>query len=752
MPTPTPLGRQRLWPAALVSAISLGVYLRTLCPTVFVDGTGENIVSACTLGVPHPPGFPLFCLLAKAFSLLLPVGSAAYSINLFAAVLGAVAAGGLYLLLSAVGLRTLPAVAAALAFAFSATFWRQATIAEVYTLSLSLIILQIALLVHWRKGLPEPAAPAATQPAPAPKGKQKRRAPRDTPTRKPRRAGLRPHDRPLLWLAFTFGLGLTVHYNHLLLLPAYLYFLLAHDRSLVARWRVSAVALLAAASAFSLHLYAPLRSLANPPLDWGNPESLTNWWRYLTAAQYRGRMFSLPPARVLANLHDFLADLPAEFWWLGLAAALAGAVILFRRDRALFWMTALIVFTAALWSINYDIPWEIEVYYLPALLAMAIWIAFALHSADQWLRARKCPQWLSLSLLAVPALALTFNFGPNDLSRQRFVMDNALDLLDTVEPEAALLLPSTNPTFALIYLTRVEGAAPGLDLWKQEARGLLPIEQAIQPTSQEQRTPAPQFLAESLSRGRPVYAIDRQPEGALVGFAQIPWGCLYRLVPADQREFWLDRAPADIWRNYRFQPADQRFIYGSEQALIAGRYLLVQGDYAWEIGDHNSADASYQRALAIGASLPSIAAQLGQRYTEQGRTELAVSVYRQALADHEDAVIHNSLGAIYGRQNRLDEAETHFLRALALKPDFADARANLASVYGRRGEIDRAIAELELALEYDPTNLLALKNLSLAYANLGRRDEARDLLRRALAINPAQEDLREALRLLEQPR
>ncbi|MBE9566120.1 MAG: tetratricopeptide repeat protein, partial [Proteobacteria bacterium] len=73
-------------------------------------------------------------------------------------------------------------------------------------------------------------------------------------------------------------------------------------------------------------------------------------------------------------------------------------------------------------------------------------------------------------------------------------------------------------------------------------------------------------------------------------------------------------------------------------------------------------------------------------------------------------------------------------------------------VYGRRGEIDRAVAELELALEYDRTNLLALKNLSLAYANLGRRDEARDLLRRALAINPAQEDLREALRLLEQPR
>jgi hypothetical protein len=49
--------------AAFLAAFVL--YLLTLCPTVYVAGTGENATAAATLGVPHPPGFPLFCLLGR---------------------------------------------------------------------------------------------------------------------------------------------------------------------------------------------------------------------------------------------------------------------------------------------------------------------------------------------------------------------------------------------------------------------------------------------------------------------------------------------------------------------------------------------------------------------------------------------------------------------------------------------------------------------------------------------------------------
>jgi Tfp pilus assembly protein PilF len=711
----------RHWPAAAVFLAALAVYVITLCPTVFVEGAGENIVAAWTLGVPHPPGFPLFCLLGKLFATLFPLGCVASRINLFAAVMGGVAAVALYSLLITAGLRPLISASAALAFAFSSTFWRQATIAEVYTLSLTLILVQLLLLLRWRKALTQ-AHPSAQ----APSRKRRGRA-AEQPIPKPPFA-----DRWLLWFALALGLGMTVHYSHALLLPAYLYFIAAHDRSVFLRGRTVCLAVLLALAGFGLHLYAPIRALARPELNWGDPSTLANWWRYLTAEQYRGRMFHLPPSKVLANLVTFARDLPHEFWWLGLAAALGGIIALARRDRRLLVFTVFIFLIAVVWAVNYDIPWEIDVYYLPATLMLAIWVAFGL----QWLADRR----LAPLALAVPALALLTNFGVNDLSRQRFVTDSGLDVLDSVEPKAVVILPATNPTFSLLYLTRVEGRSPSVELWSRLDRGLAPVETAVHPAVQ--LTPEPRFLSDRLAQGQAVFTVERVPAGSLPGIAQIPWGCVYRLVPANEEKAWLSRAPH---LKLRFDPARQQYRYGAEQRLLGSRYLLVAGDTAWAQGDRARADECYQQALRVSEELAGTVLQVASRYTDQDRLDLAVALYERALAKEDDAEMRNRLGVIYGRRNQLAEAEEQFDRALSLKADFAEAHANLASVYGRQGKLEEAVSELELALKHDPANLLALQNLGYAYAQMGRREEARALLQRALEVSPAQPQVQQLL-------
>jgi len=721
---------RRRWPAVLVFAVALAVYVRTLCPTVFVEGTGENIICLWTLAVPHPPGFPLFCLLGKLFTILMPVGTAAYRVNLFAAVTAAAATAGVYLLLVPRGVSPLAAGAAALTLAFSSTFWRQATIAEVYTLSLALIVLQVGLLLRWRSV----RASVISEPSAAKEG--------------PPAAASRAADRLLLWFGLACGLGLAVHYQHVLLAPAYLYFICIHDSGVWRRWRTLVGVALAVLLGFGLHLYTPLRSLSDPTIDWGNPENLRNWWHYVSAEQYRGRMFQMPLADVLANLRAFLADLPTEFSWLGMLSALAGAVALFRRDRTLFWMTSAILVVVVFWAINYDIPWEIEVYYLPALLAMTCWMGFGLSALTQWVARRGRLRWLAGFVLAVPTLALGLNFIPNDLSDRRFVLDNALDVVDLVDPDAAIILPTTNPTFSLIYLSRIEGEAPNVRLWSRVEGGITPVRDAVLPAAERTPIPEPRFVADMLEQRLATYTIDRQPAAAIPGFAQVPWGCLYRVVPASEVEQWLRRAPDALSYRYRFDVDGQQLVYGAEQRLISCRYLLSQGDYAWQRGDIALADRFYEKALGIGQELPSVPAQIGQRYTEQGRTQLAVRVYGRALDEHEDAVLHNRLGAIYGRQNRLEEAEQHFERALLLKPDYADAHANLASVYGRRGRVEEAVRELEVALACDPHNLLALKNLAFAYLQIGRREDARKLLERALEVSPEQPEVRQQMRHL----
>jgi len=766
------------WPALLVFALALAIYLRTLCPTVFVEGTGENIVCAWTLSVPHPPGFPLFCLLGKAFAELVRVGAIAYRINLFSAVMGAVAVAALYLLLGALGIGRLAAAAAALTFAFSATLWRQATIAEVYTLSLTVIILQISLLLGWRRSLVafSPAAPPKRKRRTEPEPRQGRQPSLTTklnevrfgrPVRTTWQAKLLdalllrtpPSDRPLLWFAFAFGLGLTVHYNHILLLPAYLYFVTSHDPTIARRGRTWAKGILLAAVGFALHLYAPIRAGSHPPINWGDPENLSNWWRYLTAEQYRGRMFHLPLAQVAGNLGRFVADLPSEFWWLGLVAALGGALVLFQRDRRLFWTTAIVVTVVVIWTINYDIPWEINVYYMQALLAFTIWAAFGL----QWLAGRLARARLRLAALVVfaaPAALIAANFRPNDLSGQTFVMYNALDVLDSVGSPAAVVLPRTNPTFALLYLQEVEAEAQQVALYCETERGIVPADLAVYPDARypvEWGEPEPllQFVrADSDHPWRPtspVFFIERRPASELPGHALVPWGCVYRVVPADQAASAIRQAPGAARASARV-PAALRspdygaIAYGDEGRLIACRYLLVQGDYAWDHGDQAQADRCYREVDRIGGSLPEIPAQLGMRYAEQGRTNIAIETYRKAIARKDDALLRNRLVAIYGRQNRLTEAEEQFRRAITLKADFAEAHANLGSVYGRMGKIEDAVRETEQALALDPFSLLALRNLGFAYAQMGRTNDARRLLQRALDLDPNQDDVRNLLR------
>src|SRR6266545_6852281 len=79
--------------AALLALAVLILYIATLAPTTQFWDTSEYIAAAYTLGIPHPPGNPLFVLMAHVFGLLPLAAGYAQRINLFAAVTSAISAG-----------------------------------------------------------------------------------------------------------------------------------------------------------------------------------------------------------------------------------------------------------------------------------------------------------------------------------------------------------------------------------------------------------------------------------------------------------------------------------------------------------------------------------------------------------------------------------------------------------------------------------------------------------------------------------
>ena len=141
-------------------AAVLAVYAITLAPTVTFWDAGEFIAAARTLGIPHPPGTPLFVHDRACLGLLLPLGEYAVRTNLLSALFSA-AGAGLFFLVAHESLaprtRGRPDAwgsrlrAAALLGAFTFTNWQNSNETEVYAVATFTIAAVSWLALVWRR-------------------------------------------------------------------------------------------------------------------------------------------------------------------------------------------------------------------------------------------------------------------------------------------------------------------------------------------------------------------------------------------------------------------------------------------------------------------------------------------------------------------------------------------------------------------------------------------------------------------------
>lgn len=329
--------------AGLVFLVAFVGYFCTLAPTITLEYSGQLIVAADHLGVARPPGYPIWHLLAKAFTTVFASveyrghPNPAWAVNFMSAVFGALTCGAVALLVSSEsrhmlgGLSsadttyaTLPcaasAFAASLLFGFSPTLWSQSVIAETHTVTNFYFVLFLAALLSWTK------------------------------QRQERRAYI---------IALMFGFGLSI--SHLLVLLAPVMLLAAIIVS-----RKAALHLMVATAAFSCfiatefalgqhspriaalvlgttivttallaipqptrtaslmlllmlvgllpYIYLPLAASHNPPMNMGYARTWEGFWHVLNRGQYE----RISPLNPIAHASLFTAQLR---WYFRLAAS-----------------------------------------------------------------------------------------------------------------------------------------------------------------------------------------------------------------------------------------------------------------------------------------------------------------------------------------------------------------------------------------------------------------------------------------------
>lgn len=131
--------------------------------------------------------------------------------------------------------------------------------------------------------------------------------------------------------------------------------------------------------------------------------------------------------------------------------------------------------------------------------------------------------------------------------------------------------------------------------------------------------------------------------------------------------------------------------------------------------------------------------QMGLSYLGENNVTGALVEFDAAeKIDPDNHELQNYLGIVYFRKNKLDISEKKYLRAIAMKPDYSDARNNLAVTYLEMKRWDDAIYQLKLVSEdiFYQNQAAAGINLALAYYGKGEFSQAMQTLRPLAATNP----------------
>lgn len=448
----------------IVFASAFTLYVLTLSPTISVGDSPELISSAYTLGIAHPPGYPLFSLIGKAVTFI-PFGdSVAYRVNLLSAFLGGISVLFLYLaILKTIGLARmgsrdfqpnpgtnesstpstvdhLSALLGSITFAVSPLFWSQAVVAEVYTLNAAFFTCLLWLSLKWMKS----------------------------------QWSVVNNSKLLYLISFLWGLSLGNHHTMIAFGPVFLVFVLLKKGkgfSLALPAFVPATAFLLLG--LSVYLYLPIRSLQNPFMDWGDTERLGGFLDVLLRKQFGLGSSAYSMERGLMQGGYFLGLLMEQFTFPGLALGLIGVLFFIRRTLTPSLFTLILFVIHGPVTILFLNParedlYAIDVMVIPSVAAFSIFVGIGLLFVYSGVSAffmrglikgsdKAVSVFLTFMFLSIPFTLLYANLRKSDQSGNTFAYDYAKDVLGSIEPNGILFVEADLSLFPIWYMQYVEG-------------------------------------------------------------------------------------------------------------------------------------------------------------------------------------------------------------------------------------------------------------------------------------------------------
>ena len=163
------------------------------------------------------------------------------------------------------------------------------------------------------------------------------------------------------------------------------------------------------------------------------------------------------------------------------------------------------------------------------------------------------------------------------------------------------------------------------------------------------------------------------------------------------------------------------------------------GSMYFKMGRLSEAVAHYQQAISLSPNLAGAHWNLGKVYHKSGNTEAAIACFQRTSELNPQLVgadFHFNLANRLLTQGKRDAAVESYEKAIAIKPDWAEAYANIGSARSQQGNLDAAIAYYQKALALKPELAILHFNLGNSFLQQHRYEEAVTHYRGVLKVKP----------------
>ncbi len=692
--------------ALLIFLGVMAVYIRTLQPVFNFDDSPETIACAYTLGIQHPPGYPLPTLIGKLFTFL-PFANTGFKINLQAAFFGALSIVLLFFILGEVLKNKIKneklllgvSTAGALMLAFSQTFWTQAISAKggIYTLNACFVLLLIWIAFVWE---------------------------------------IKKEMRLFYLFAFIYGIAVANHWESMaVVFPAFFVFmgleLLKEGYYKRLKFKNYLLFVLFSLPGIFMYYYLMVRANGGALLNWGNPVDLKQLVWVVTRAEYTEMEKVKNLGTIIKQLARIGKLITSEFGIIGtllFIIGIKGTWETVKKQRTIFFVVLFIVVLSSItfyFNLKTEMLYIMDVFLIPAYLSMIFFISGGIA----WLLSLCETKKINISafvavpvFMLLPAYGLVTNFEKCDKSAYYYAYDFGNNVIKSVDtPGALALLEGDYFVMPQMYFKNVAKKLDfcpattiflytkwGIPNLKKECPGLnLNISNSL-------------TLSQTLEN---IIGLNFKQREIYTSIFRDTLKAFYK-----QGDAYM--APSGVLMKLSFDKLATTKSAEAKLKLLSYRNVISEKLYM---------DAPTEFAISnYGATY----VEMGDAFKNFGNSDKAMYYLEQAetiATSPNKAECISHLGIVYSTLGRYNEAINKYKDAVVLKPGLAEAWSNMAGCYNAIKEYDKAIEAGSKAIKEKPTLAETYNNMAVSYYYKGDKKTAIEYMEKAVQLNPTNE-------------